>query len=84
MGPHWIYTIPTGFVFLKLWIDNAYRSTYARDENCICSFGRKFSRKSDHLQDLIENGRIILKRIMPRSSKLVPVHAVKAYGEVDT
>jgi hypothetical protein len=38
--------------------------------------------ESDHLEDLIESGRIILKRIISCSNKLVPVHPVKAYGEV--
>jgi len=42
-----------------------------------------FKEESEHLEGLIEIGRIILKRIMPHSSKLVPLHAVKAYGEVD-
>jgi hypothetical protein len=39
--------------------------------------------ESGHLEDLIENGRIILKRMRPHSSKLVPVHPLKVYGEVD-
>jgi hypothetical protein len=42
-----------------------------------------FKEESEHFEDLIEIERIILKRITPHSSKLVPLHAMKAYGEVD-
>jgi hypothetical protein len=41
-----------------------------------------FKEETDHLENLIEIGRIILKRIMPHSSRLVPLHAIRAYGEV--
>jgi hypothetical protein len=42
-----------------------------------------FKEETDRLEDLIEIGRIILKRIMPRSSRLVSLHTMRAYGEVD-
>jgi hypothetical protein len=41
-----------------------------------------FKEETDHLEEVIEIGRITLKRIMPHSSRLVPLHAMKAYGEV--
>ena len=42
-----------------------------------------FKEETDHLEDVIEIGRIILKRIMPHSSRPVPLHAMRTYGEVD-
>jgi hypothetical protein len=42
---------------------NSACSTHGRDEKCVQNFGQKTWKRSDHLEDLGIDGRILLKWI---------------------